>query len=372
MRQSRLILLGLFACTAVAAPVGTIQPADGSISTVGATTTVSLNRNSQINWSSLSLAAGEQLQVLSTGGGAYASLNLVTGGRSTILGAITADGPFYLVNPAGIFVGASGSIHAPQVLLSTLTPSDPVAALNGGTTSWSTAGLGTVQIEGAISAATSIVILSETISINRNASVATTDAAVGRIDMVAASSGVTGAGGNWSVLDPSRGQTGTLSNTGRIQAHSVQLISHGSLVNGGVITTGGATTPRGDQVLLRAVDIVNEESGIITARDIRFEGDLTPTQLGKLIDPDDGSNPGATTSTAQIPRLSGGAPQVVTQINPGQLGFTTLQSVQLAAPKPTATAAESTLAVRRGANRDTVEKSKRGKVKRTSFFGQVK
>ncbi len=362
--------LCLIAFTAQAAPVGSINVADGSISTSGNTTTVTLNQSSQVNWTNLSLAAGNSLKFVSAGGAGYASLNIVTGPRSQINGSINADGPFYLVNPAGIFIGASGSITAPQVLLSTLSPADNSAALKGLSTTWSTSGFGTVEVQGSITAATSLVILSETISINTNATVKTTDAGAGRIEMIAASTGVTGNAGAWTVTTPTRGQSGTLSNTGRVEGHSVQLISHGSLSNGGVITTGDAKSPKGDSVLLRAVDIVNEIKGSISSRDVKFEGDSTPTLLGKIINPDDGSNPGATSSTTQIPRLSGGSPQVVTQINPGQLSYTTLQSIQLASPRPTATSKGPTLAVRRGSEN---EKSKATtKLKRTSFFGAVK
>ena len=370
MHRPLLPVLCLLACVAKAAPLGSINPANGSISTVGTTTTVTLNLPSQINWTNLSLAAGNSLRFESVGGAGHPSLNIVTGPRSQINGSITADGPFYLVNPAGIFVGASGSITAPQVLLSTLSPADNSAALKGLSTTWSTSGFGTVDVQGSITAATSLVILSETITIGTNATVKTTDAAAGRIEMIAASSGVTGHAGAWTVTTPARGQSGTLSNTGRVEGHSVQLISHGSLVNGGVITTGGAKSPKGDSVLLRAVDIVNETKGSINSRSVTFEGDTTPTLLGKIINPDDGSNPGATTGTTQIPRLSGGSPQVVTQINPGQLSYTTLQSIQLASPKPTATVKSPTLAVRRGA--EEVKPKATKKLKRTSFFGAVK
>jgi len=371
MKRSVLLVLCLMVRWTVAAPVGSINAADGSISTAGSTTTVTMNQSSQINWSSLSLAAGESLKVMSSGG-PHASLNIVTGSASTILGGITADGPFYLVNPAGIFVGASGSITAPQVLLSTLSPADGSAALKGLPTTWSTSDFGTVQVEGSIAAATSVVILSETISIGATGSVKTSDTALDSIEMIAASSGVSGNASAWTVTAPARGQTGTLSNTGRIEGHTVQLISHGSLANGGLITTGGAKSPTGDSVLLRAVDIVNETQGTINSRNVKFEGDTTPTLLGKVINPDDGSNPGATTGTTQVPRLSGGAPQAVTQINPGQLSFTTLKSVQLDSPKPTATTSTPTLAVRRGADELKPKPKKVAKLKRTSFFGVVK
>ncbi len=363
------LLTGMLFGTALwSAPVGTIQPADGSINTTGSTTTVSLNRSSQINWSNFSVSATEQVKVASTGGGGFASLNIVNGPRSLIFGSVQADGPFYLVNPAGITLATSGSINAPQVLLSTLTPSDANAALSGISTTWGNSSFGDVVIAGSIAASTSIVVLSESIEITPTGRAVTP----GSIEMIAAAGGVTGGGTNWTASAPGGADNGLLLNTGRIEGHTVRLISHGSIANGGVITTGDKNPAKGDSVLLRAQDIVNETQGRISTRSLTFEGDPTPTVIGPVINPDDGSNPGATSSTTQIPRLSSpGTAQVVTQINPGQLSLTTLKTLQLAAPKPTAISQTPTLAVRRGATKEEPKK-KSNKVRRTSFFGATK
>jgi filamentous hemagglutinin family protein len=371
-----LLLVAAWSLRVGAAPSGSISVANGSINTTGTTTTVSLNQSSRIDWSNLSLTNNETLRYVSTGGAGFASLNIVSGGRSFIDGNITADGPFLLINPAGIVVG--GSIAAPQILLSTLSPSDPTAALTGSSTSWASPGFGTVQVSGTLSATTSLTILSETINILPPATLRTTDTANGSVNLIAADSGVTGNTGSWTVAEPSAGQSGTINQAGNVTAHSVRLISHGSLVNSGNLSTGGRSEPIGDQVLLRAIDIVHEVRGRISARHVLYEGDPTPVILGLVVNPDDGSNPSATSSTVQLPSLTGGKPLVITKFNPGQLSYTHLKTLQVAAPTPRAKPSSKVVAMRRGTGSSRTPekatkptKATRPTVQRSSFFGKI-
>jgi filamentous hemagglutinin family protein len=333
-------------------------------------TTVSLNQPAIVNWSSLDLLAGEQLNFTS-GGAGYASLNLVSGGTSFIHGSITADGPFYLVNPAGVFLGPTGSITAPSVLISALTPADPAAVLAGGTTSWNGSGLGNdVFIDGAIHAGSSLLVLGGNIVIGSTARVQA-DAASGRVELIAGNSGIIGGpGGAGSAAGPTAGVPSSIVNQGQVVGHSVTLISQGSIANGGDIRSWLADSA-GDRVLLRAVDIVHEAQGQITTRQLVTDWDLTPTLLGKVINPDDGSNPATPSTTVQLPRLSSSGTQAVTKLQPGQLNYTHLSTVNVAAMKPTAAGSKAAQTVRRRGG-ETASPKKKPLVKRASFFGQTK
>ncbi|MDZ5649759.1 beta strand repeat-containing protein [Nitrospirillum sp. BR 11828] len=88
---------------------GTFQAGSGSITSGPGSLTV--NQSSQraiIDWKSFSIGQGG---TVSFNNGSGATLNRVTGGNlSTILGTLKATGTLYVINPAGVVVGASGVV----------------------------------------------------------------------------------------------------------------------------------------------------------------------------------------------------------------------------------------------------------------------
>ncbi|MEA1648103.1 MBG domain-containing protein [Nitrospirillum sp. BR 11164] len=88
---------------------GAFQAGSGSITSGPGSLTV--NQGSQravIDWKSFSIGQGG---TVSFNNGSGATLNRVTGGNlSTILGTLKATGTLYVINPAGVVVGASGVV----------------------------------------------------------------------------------------------------------------------------------------------------------------------------------------------------------------------------------------------------------------------
>lgn len=83
-------------------------------------THITLFQNAELQWDRFDIPAGGSLDITSSGG-IFSSKHLTSGfSPSSINGPITADGPFALINPAGIQVESAGSITAPALTLSTL------------------------------------------------------------------------------------------------------------------------------------------------------------------------------------------------------------------------------------------------------------
>jgi mucin-19 len=106
----------------------TVVEGGASFSGLG-TSSVTVNSTAPItaiNWSQFSIANGEMVTFQRTGSsGDYYVLNTVTGGSAsaingTLMTGGSANGHIYLVNPAGITIGATGQVIAGSFLASTL------------------------------------------------------------------------------------------------------------------------------------------------------------------------------------------------------------------------------------------------------------
>lgn len=88
---------------------GAFVAGSGSISTNGATMTIGQTTSrGVIDWSQFSIGRGNHVSFLN---GSGATLNRITGGNpSLILGALSATGSVYLINPQGIVVGPGGAV----------------------------------------------------------------------------------------------------------------------------------------------------------------------------------------------------------------------------------------------------------------------
>jgi filamentous hemagglutinin family protein len=336
---------------------------------------VRLRSASRIDWQPFSLDPGESLRIRSENG-SFASLHRVRGGLpARINGSVVADGPFYLVSPGGISVGATGSVQAPRVFMSALAAADEVSLLNGGSTTFSKAGSGLVDISGAVHASGGLLTL-----VGANLTVTPTGslhAPGGQVQAVAADTAIVSGSGPAGVTSLPPGprnpaSRANLTTTGRIVGWRIDLISEGFIRNGGRLDTSGP----GNRVLLSATASTHElrprNASIIITDDLVAEGEFRPE--GPVISPRDGANPSAVGGQRQTPRLS--QPGFITQSDSRttQLAYSPLQTLTTTSPIPPPARAAS-VASRRGSDTDTDERrrqaARRATVRKASFFGQT-
>jgi filamentous hemagglutinin family protein len=113
-------LLLLLTGQALAAPGGgEITFGDGNISQAGALTSIDQSSDRlAIEWQSFSIGEGEQVSFSQPGANAIALNQDLSGNLSEILGDLNANGQVFLINPAGVLIGASASIDTAGLLIS--------------------------------------------------------------------------------------------------------------------------------------------------------------------------------------------------------------------------------------------------------------
>lgn len=121
----------LVTTTAVAGPTGgNVVAGSAAIDASGTTTTI--NQQTEllaIDWDQFSIGAGESVNFTQPGSTSIALNRDLSGIRSDLMGSLTATGRVFLLNPAGILVGAGATIDTAGLLLSDLNIDDPQAAL---------------------------------------------------------------------------------------------------------------------------------------------------------------------------------------------------------------------------------------------------
>ena len=102
---------GCFAAGVLANPVGpSVVAGTASIAQIGKTMTVTNSAGAILNWNQFSIAAGETTRFIQPTASS-AVLNRVLGADpSQIYGTLSSNGKVWLINPAGILVGASGRV----------------------------------------------------------------------------------------------------------------------------------------------------------------------------------------------------------------------------------------------------------------------
>ncbi len=359
---------------------GGVTVGKASIERNGGNTLVRLSESSRIEWSDFTLQSGETLRYVSDPGARFASLNVVKGaGAANIHGTIQADGPFYLVSPAGITVGSTGLIQAPHVFLSALRPADDLALLQGTPTTFARAGAGLVRIDGTVQATQgNLVVAGGGVNIGKTGRLTSSG---GTVQVVAATRPVAGPGADGLFMVPQTAGAmsgSSIQNEGNIQAHRVEFISDGTIRNAGRLETRGT----GSQVALRAPAIRHEAradgGSVIVTSNLVTEGEAVLE--GTVVSPVDGSNPSGVGGLRQTPRLS--RPGVISTLDARatQLSASPLQAAatQTTSPIPQPNRSASTLAARRGADDDEARKknaatakARGGTVRKASFFGQT-
>ena len=214
--------------------------------------TMTLTQASQqaiMNWDSFSIGAGYGVNIDQPSAQAAMLARVVGGDPSSILGALTADGIFYLVNPNGVYFGRDASVDVGQLIATTLNLTDQ--DFLAGNLSFSGESTAAVENQGRLSA--DLVALlgrnvtnSGTIASRAAILAAASDIELGRI-----------AGGRLTV-DMS-GLLGDAFNTGTIDASGAtggQVVMAGARVlQDGAISADGLTGDGGD-VAMTASDVV--------------------------------------------------------------------------------------------------------------------
>ena len=112
---------GCFTVGAIAQSSGfTVVNGTAVASKVGAVTTITNSNGAILNWNQFNIAAGDTTRFLQPSSSS-AVLNRVLGSDpSQIYGTLSSNGRVWLINPAGIIVGASGRVDTAGFVASTL------------------------------------------------------------------------------------------------------------------------------------------------------------------------------------------------------------------------------------------------------------
>lgn len=378
------ILLLLALCGAGRGAPGVIAVPGGTgsaeIVREGGRTTVRLREPTRLDWSAFRVGRGESLRY-DSGGRGYASLNRVTG-QAVIDGSVVADGPFYLVSPAGIHVGATGRVTAPAVVLSGLVPMDEGAFLARGQGTLVRQGTtgGQVVVEGTVdSGGGTAVIAGSAVSLARTARVSG-----GVVQVMAAGRAAVRVPGGIADEAMAGGGGGSVNNEGWIQANRVEIFAEGFIRNGGRLLAEG----QGNEIRLAASRVTHEmrpgNASLIRTSKLVVDPDRF-VQEGPVLSPDDGANPSAVGGIRRTPRLSGDG--FITRVSAGQtqLSHAPLQSARpLPSPIPPPRGPDQASAVAaRGTGAEADRRTARqtrgaarrpaaapGTVRKAAFFGQ--
>ncbi|NVO13666.1 MAG: S8 family serine peptidase [Rhodoplanes sp.] len=244
------------AATAQVLPTGgTVTQGSVTINQPSATSLV-INQASAagiINWSTFSIGTGNQVQF---NNGTGATLNRVTGNvPSSINGLLTATGSVYLVNPAGVAVGAGGIVRTGGSFVASTLDVKDADFLAGGSMTFDGASTAAVVNLGRIgSARGDVVLIARTVQNDGSIVAPQGTAAMASGREVVLSDGSLG---NGKVSIKVAGTNGQVVNRGSIRAANVELRANGGNVfalagntNGVIKATGVAN--KGGRIFLTA------------------------------------------------------------------------------------------------------------------------
>lgn len=206
-----------------------------------------------INWSTFSIGTGNQVQF---NNGTGATLNRVTGNvPSTIEGLLTATGSVYLVNPAGVAVGAGGIVRTGGSFVASTLDVKDADFLAGGSMTFDGPSTAAVVNLGRIgSARGDVVLIARTVQNDGSIVAPQGTAAMASGREVVLSDGSLG---NGKVSVKVAGGNGQVVNRGSIRAANVELRANGGNVfalagntNGVIKATGVAS--KGGRIFLTA------------------------------------------------------------------------------------------------------------------------
>ncbi|MBK6638148.1 MAG: filamentous hemagglutinin N-terminal domain-containing protein [Rhodocyclaceae bacterium] len=125
----------------------TVVNGSATFNQAGNTLTVTNSHGAIINWQQFSIGAGQTTH-FQQASSASTVLNRVLGGNvSAIYGTLSSNGQVWLVNPAGIMVGAGGVVDVARLVASTLNVTNADFLANRLNFGGNTATPGTIEIE---------------------------------------------------------------------------------------------------------------------------------------------------------------------------------------------------------------------------------
>ena len=328
----------------------TPSPSHFSCTSAGGNTQITLFADAELSWDRFNVPAGGSLDIRSAGGAGFSSRHLTPGNiQSKIEGGITADGPFTLVNSAGIQIPISGSISAPSIFLSTL-PMTGSESFQGFTRS------GQMIVSGNLRAGSGdVTLLGYQISTS-----GVLQAPNGKVTVISTGSQVVE--GSDFQLSPEEGPVDSkarTTNRGFIQAPVVEIYTEGFLQNSGRIQ-GGQVTLDGRRGVLH-----DSSPGSMLIYDELFlpSGGL---REGPELNGTEGNNPGGVSTTLGLPDLEKGsfASKRKTTLLPTQFSSSNVSRSRV----PSAVSRKKTTGSSRLATRGAASKKS---AKKRSFFGTV-
>lgn len=117
-------VMACFAAGAQALPTApTVANGTASFNQVGNVLTVTNSNGAIINWQTFSIGAGETTRFIQPAASSAVLNRILANDPSTIYGTLSSNGKVWLINPAGILVGAGGVIDTAGFVASTLNVS---------------------------------------------------------------------------------------------------------------------------------------------------------------------------------------------------------------------------------------------------------
>ena len=275
----------------------------GSIN--GNATSLTINQTSSngiIDWNSFSIGNGNRVSIVN---GSGATLNRVTGGTpSSILGALSATGSVYLINPQGIVIGASGLVSTGGRFVASTLDIDNAAFMKGGALPLSGTSSGTVVNLGKIASSGGDVFL---IARDNVTNLGAIRAPRGTAELAAGQSVLLQDSSTSKQVFVQTGSHGTVFNRGTIEAAQISL----QAADGNVFALAG------DHTAVRATGTATREGHVWLV------AETGNVMLGGTIDAHDVNGSGGTVDTSAAKFRIVDDPTAITTVKAGKWNITT-------------------------------------------------
>ena len=365
--------------------------------------TILLNGSSRLDWQNLTIAPSTPLTSLTITSGNHAVAIVDHGSLTSIQGPLSASGPLGLFT-SQLQVGATGTITAPQLLLSALPASDPDAWLASGNVSVAEAvgTTGVVHNQGVIRATEgNLTVIGTTVQNEGRFGGPATMRASGELRVVAAGS-VSVTNSTVTALTQPTSSIASINNFGVLRGYSVHLravprfepggpgLVQINITNGGTIQSSAGGTGVHVNTLHPTAPVVGTTSLLAGSQVITPNAANWPTSGnvqgflfndGQLLDPQEDEAPTVPTEPIAIPSLgnSGNATTVRSNIGsvvptnapapPSSVTYSSLNSLPRNGPESKLLANPSVIATRGNPSVAREEKKKkRPTTVKGSFF----
>jgi filamentous hemagglutinin family protein len=226
----------------------TVASGSASFAQSGNVLTVTNSNGAIINWNKFSIGVNETTRFIQTSASSAVLNRVLANDPSLIYGTLTSNGKVWLINPAGIMVGASGKIDTAGFVASTLNISNQ-NFLAGRNLFESTPGAGAVVNQGSITTPSggSVYLIGPNVT---NEGIITTPQG----------ETILAAGQTVSLIDTATpgvkvditGATGNVTNLGTVIAEAGRIGMAGVLVKNSGILNASSVVSEGGKIFLRA------------------------------------------------------------------------------------------------------------------------